>query len=89
VRTRIVKADVSTPTAMRAPHEGPGMFALESAMDELAVALDLDPLELRLRNYAESDPWTASLSRRRSSGRRTPKRRGASDGRVVRARPVP
>jgi xanthine dehydrogenase YagR molybdenum-binding subunit len=56
VRTRIVRADVNTPTAMRAPHEGPGMFALEGAMDELAVALDIDPLELRLRNYAESDP---------------------------------
>jgi xanthine dehydrogenase YagR molybdenum-binding subunit len=56
VRTRVVKADVSTPTAMRAPHEGPGMFAFESAMDELAVELDVDPLELRLRNYAEADP---------------------------------
>jgi xanthine dehydrogenase YagR molybdenum-binding subunit len=41
---------------MRAPHEGPGMFALESAMDELAAELGLDPLELRLRNYAEQDP---------------------------------
>jgi xanthine dehydrogenase YagR molybdenum-binding subunit len=41
---------------MRAPHEGPGMFALESAMDELAAELDIDPLELRLRNYAENDP---------------------------------
>jgi xanthine dehydrogenase YagR molybdenum-binding subunit len=56
VRTRVVKADVSTPTAMRAPHEGPGMFAFESAMDELAVQLDVDPLELRLRNHAETDP---------------------------------
>ena len=56
VRTRVVKADVSTPTAMRAPHEGPGMFAFESAMDELAVRLDVDPLELRLRNYAEAEP---------------------------------
>lgn len=55
-RTRIVKAHVGTPTAMRAPHEGPGMFALESAMDELAYELGMDPLELRLRNYAERDP---------------------------------
>jgi xanthine dehydrogenase YagR molybdenum-binding subunit len=54
--TRIVKAHVGTPTAMRAPHEGPGMFALESAMDELAYALGMDPLELRLRNYADRDP---------------------------------
>ena len=55
-RTRIVKAHVGTPTAMRAPHEGPGMFALESAMDELAHELGMDPLELRLRNYADRDP---------------------------------
>jgi xanthine dehydrogenase YagR molybdenum-binding subunit len=54
--TRIRHCNVGTPTAMRAPHEGPGMFALESAMDELAVQLKLDPLELRLRNYAERDP---------------------------------
>jgi xanthine dehydrogenase YagR molybdenum-binding subunit len=55
-RTRIRRCNVGTPTAMRAPHEGPGSFAMESAMDELALALDLDPLELRLRNYAETDP---------------------------------
>lgn len=54
--TRIRKADVGTPTAMRAPHEGPGMFATESAMDELAWKLGMDPLKLRLANYAESDP---------------------------------
>lgn len=46
------------PTPMRAPHEGPGMFALESAMDELAYALDIDPLELRLRNEPSVDPVT-------------------------------
>ena len=56
--TRIVRADVGTPTAMRAPHEGPGMFALESAMDELAQELGIDPLELRLRNHADVDPLT-------------------------------
>ena len=54
--TRIRHADVGTPTAMRAPHEGPGMFALESAMDELSYELGMDPLELRLANYAEVDP---------------------------------
>jgi xanthine dehydrogenase YagR molybdenum-binding subunit len=54
--TRIRHCHLGTPTAMRAPHEGPGMFALESAMDELAAELDIDPLELRLRNYAENDP---------------------------------
>jgi xanthine dehydrogenase YagR molybdenum-binding subunit len=55
-RSRIVSADVGQPQAMRAPHEGPGMVALESAMDELAYALRMDPLELRLKNYAETDP---------------------------------
>ena len=54
--TRVRRADVGTPTAMRAPHEGPGMFALESAMDELAYKLGMDPLELRLANFAETDP---------------------------------
>lgn len=53
---RILPLDLSTPTWMRGPGESTGSFALESAMDELAYALHLDPLELRLRNYAESDP---------------------------------
>ena len=57
-KTRVVGANVGTPTAMRAPHEGPGMFALESAIDELAYALKIDPLELRLRNDADRDPLT-------------------------------
>ena len=42
--------NVHTPTYMRAPGEASGVFALESAMDELAVALNIDPVELRLRN---------------------------------------
>ena len=53
---RIARMDVATPTFMRAPGESTGTFALESAMDELAYALGIDPLELRLRNYAEADP---------------------------------
>ena len=53
---RLVRLDVSTPTFTRAPGEASGSFALESAMDELSYALKLDPLELRLRNYAERDP---------------------------------
>ncbi len=58
VRTqhRLVRIDVGTPTFQRAPGESTGTFALESAMDELAVALKMDPLALRLRNYAEVDP---------------------------------
>jgi xanthine dehydrogenase YagR molybdenum-binding subunit len=48
--------DMSTPTWMRGPGEATGSFALESALDELAYALDIDPLELRLRNHADKDP---------------------------------
>lgn len=55
-RTRGERCNVGPPTAMRAPVEGPGLVALESAMDELAHALSMDPLELRLRNYAETEP---------------------------------
>jgi xanthine dehydrogenase YagR molybdenum-binding subunit len=53
---RLVGLDLGVPSSMRAPGEAPGSFALESAMDELAVALGIDPIELRLRNYAETDP---------------------------------
>lgn len=45
--------NVGTPTFMRAPGENPGMWALESAMDELAWALKMDPVELRLKNEAK------------------------------------
>ena len=41
---------------MRAPIEGPGTWALESAMDELAHRLGMDPLDVRLANYAEVNP---------------------------------
>ncbi len=54
--TMITDTDLSTPTWMRAPGAVSGMFALECAMDELAYALKIDPLELRLINYAEVDP---------------------------------
>lgn len=52
---RLARLDVNTPCPMRAPGEGPGNWALECAMDELAYACGLDPLEMRLRNYAERD----------------------------------
>ena len=55
---RLAKANVMTPTYMRAPGESPGSFALECMMDELAAKLNLDPLEVRLRNYAEHEPAT-------------------------------
>ncbi|MEG4292895.1 xanthine dehydrogenase family protein molybdopterin-binding subunit [Microcoleus sp. C2C3] len=53
---KISDTDLATPTWMRAPGAVSGMFALECAMDELAYALAIDPLELRLINYAEVDP---------------------------------
>jgi len=55
---KITPTDVNTPTWMRGPGEATGAFALESAMDELADKLDIDPIEVRLRNYAETDPET-------------------------------
>ncbi|ARV59415.1 acylaldehyde oxidase [Nostocales cyanobacterium HT-58-2] len=55
---RLIRLNKGTPTFMRAPGEAAGTFALESALDELAYALNLDPIELRLRNYADIDPDT-------------------------------
>ncbi|MGW1800268.1 xanthine dehydrogenase family protein molybdopterin-binding subunit [Streptomyces sp. NPDC001984] len=53
---RIFRANTMTPTFMRAPGEASGMLALECAMDELAHTLGMDPIELRLRNYADVSP---------------------------------
>ncbi len=53
---RVARLDLPENSWMRAPGECPGMFALESAMDELAVAAGLDPIELRLRNEPAVDP---------------------------------
>lgn len=57
VRTtyRLVRLNTNTPTFMRAPGESTGMFAFESVIDELAYRLNLDPIKLRLRNYADRD----------------------------------
>lgn len=52
---KLVRLDFPTPADMRAPGAATGVFALESAMDELAVALKIDPLELRLRCYSNRD----------------------------------
>jgi xanthine dehydrogenase YagR molybdenum-binding subunit len=52
----VVKVNVGAPTPMRAPAECPGSFPIECAMDELAGELAIDPIDLRLRNYAEKDP---------------------------------
>ncbi|KAF5993724.1 xanthine dehydrogenase family protein molybdopterin-binding subunit [Streptomyces sp. WAC00263] len=53
---RVVPLDVPSPSWMRAPGEAPGMYALESAMDELAVALGMDPVELRIANEPDTEP---------------------------------
>ena len=55
---RAVRLDVGTPGPMRAPGEASGSAALECAMDELAEAAGVDPLDFRLRNYAETEPGT-------------------------------
>ncbi len=55
-RHRLVALDVPTPRWMRAPGEAPGSFALESAMDELAEACGIDPVELRIRNDPATEP---------------------------------
>ncbi|WP_343614634.1 xanthine dehydrogenase family protein molybdopterin-binding subunit [Flavobacterium sp.] len=65
-RYRIVPLDTCTPIWMRGPGEATGSFALESAMDELAYKLNLDPIEFRKRNYAEKDqeqnkPWSSKF----------------------------
>ncbi|KQT77413.1 xanthine dehydrogenase family protein molybdopterin-binding subunit [Methylobacterium sp. Leaf466] len=52
------RADIGTPIFMRAPGEASGSVAVESALDELALELDIDPLDLRLKNYAEVEPIT-------------------------------
>jgi len=56
VTHRIARLDVPTPNAMRAPGEAPGSFALGCALDELAVACGLDPLDVLRRNHVEIDP---------------------------------
>jgi xanthine dehydrogenase YagR molybdenum-binding subunit len=53
---QVVDMDMLANSFMRAPGESVGTFALESAIDELAIELDLDPVELRIRNEPETDP---------------------------------
>ncbi|NEU78699.1 xanthine dehydrogenase family protein molybdopterin-binding subunit [Nostoc sp. UIC 10630] len=56
IKYRLARINAATPTFMRGPGEATGMFALESAMDELAYTLNIDPIELRLKNHADIDP---------------------------------
>ncbi|MGA9584346.1 MAG: xanthine dehydrogenase family protein molybdopterin-binding subunit [Terracidiphilus sp.] len=55
VTTGMVRRNVGAPAPMRGPGAVPGLFALESAMDELAIKLNMDPVELRLKNDADRD----------------------------------
>ena len=93
-RHRLAPMNVHTPTYMRAPGQASGIFALESAMDELAVALNFDPVELRLRNEPEMDefkklPFSSrstrecyrSAAERFGWNRRSPEPRSMRDGR--------
>lgn len=96
ISQRVVRLNKGQPTFMRAPGEASGTFALESALDELAYKLKLDPIELRLRNYAETDPdtnlpWSSkSLKESYELGatkfgwsRRNPEPRSMRDGRYL------
>ena len=90
----LVRVNVGSPTFMRAPGESTGTFALKSAMDELAYALGMDPVALRLKNYAEQDPergrpWSSkglrecyeSAAQRFGWSKRNPQPRSMRDGR--------
>lgn len=91
---KLAKLDTYTPADMRAPGAVTGVLALEIAMDELAYATGIDPIELRLRNYTETDeaedkPYTSKELRacyRQGAetfgwSRRTPEPRSMRDGR--------
>ena len=98
VRTshKLVRLDLPTPTFMRAPGESTGSFALESALDEVAYACDVDPVALRMTNYAKSDPdeekpWSSksldqcyrAAADRFGWSKRTRAPRSMRDGRVL------
>src|SRR5262249_30467373 len=85
---RLAHLNIGSPTFMRGPGETPGTFALESALDELAGALGLDPVELRVRNHtsvnpASGKPWSSNypkecyalVAEKFGWGRRTPQPR--------------
>ena len=93
---RLVKLDLGTPTFQRAPGESTGTFAIECAMDELAEKLGLDPVELRLRNHADTEPdtgqpWSskklrecyADAAKRFGWERRNPRPRSMRDGNIL------
>jgi xanthine dehydrogenase YagR molybdenum-binding subunit len=90
---RLAKLDMPTPADMRAPGAATGVYALECAMDELAVALKIDPMELRYRTYSDREqndnlPYTSKALRecyRQGAGafgwdKRNPAPRSMRDG---------
>ncbi|MEU7893032.1 xanthine dehydrogenase family protein molybdopterin-binding subunit [Nonomuraea sp. NPDC049152] len=92
-RDQQVRLNIAWCNSMRGPGEAQGNFALESAMDELSYALGIDPLDLRLRNYAENHPqlglpWSSKALRecyevgaeRFGWSRRTPQPGSMRDG---------
>ncbi|ALL71337.1 Periplasmic aromatic aldehyde oxidoreductase, molybdenum binding subunit YagR (plasmid) [Paraburkholderia caribensis MBA4] len=65
VSHKMTKVNRGSPTSMRAPGAAPGLFALESAMDELALEVGMDPVEFRLKNISTMDesknlPWSSN-----------------------------
>jgi xanthine dehydrogenase YagR molybdenum-binding subunit len=56
VTAKVIEVNLGVSTFMRAPGEAPGTAVLEIAMDELAEKLTMDPVQLRLMNYADKDP---------------------------------
>lgn len=95
VATRLVHLNLPAGTSMRAPGKSTGSFALESAMDELAAQLAIDPIELRLRNFAAFDPesgqpWSSTalktcyeIGAKRFGWRSGGMRRGGREGRLL------
>ncbi len=92
----LARANVMTSTFMRAPGEAPGSFAIECSMDDLAYRVGVDPIEIRLRNYADHDygtgqPWSSkSLKQCYARGaelfgwnKRNPKPGATRDGRYL------
>ena len=93
---RLVRGNIQTPLYMRAPGECSGVFALDSAMDELAYKLKIDPLEFRIRNYPDKDletglPWSSNSvlqcyrqgAEKFGWSRRKPEPRSLRDGRYL------
>jgi CO/xanthine dehydrogenase Mo-binding subunit len=95
-KDRQIRLHVRQPSWMRAPGHAEGTFALESAIDELAYTLDIDPLELRVRNHAHvhphaGHPWSSNAllecyrigAQRFGWQARSPKPRSMRDGRLL------